>query len=751
MATAPTVLVRPSDSGADGKIDTAPAWLVYFVRFKEPTTNHTTYKNYMDTENGMIVINDCISATVNNIKGQAGNTATLIMKEGEIFYPYAVSPGDWCFIWMCDNRDDIDKVFRWLQDSKKKPQRKPNSYWSGLKFAGRVANLGNIDTTSADGTRTITQNINCQSFLEMASTVYFTSFAKDIIDSEIGRDKAPAPKVQPKGASEAEGEASTATTQGDAERFINRILERAIGKNDFRKFDRFFGEFNAFGRSPDSVLSYVFTSLMGLDPIAFQAAAANATSNVVPTFSTAIQIPSKVANIFGKQSGGKHPLLWQMYNIVLGVQQFNPAVDPKRPWTSFFPKLRDAHSYEVVNQKTNKSQTVAVTGAKSGALALGGTNNIFYKCPIALEGRVKYFPPLWDNKSIWGFMEENLNNLINEMYTCLRPGPNGDIVPTLFIREKPFSTGLFNWVAEESIKAKKDREAAAEKAIEEERKKGPKANEKISATKQAVLDAQNAAKKSEKTRLESEGTGIPPSTSKKKAKGRTNFFNVPRWIIPQDMVTSINVNQSEQNRINMTMVVPNNRYNYIQQDGLSQEALMKKVYTDGTFVVDPEDVARNGLRADINNTNFDFIDADETTVAVIWARMRADWMFNGHLKLQGNITLKGVQLPITEGDNLEFDGIVFHIESISHQASVAPSGVKTFNTQCQLSNGLLATSGDIWKQRPNYYTYRRGSSDFLDYSKDIRVNDAPGLTDSQQTEHRNRDIKTGNKVKKRRR
>lgn len=721
--SAPRIKVQPTSGIDDIKMDTSPSWLVYFVRFAEPTTSHTTPQNFLKEDPAIIVINDCVSVNVSNPKGQSGKTANLTLKEGDVYYPYAVSPGDWCFVWMCDNREDVDQVFRWLQDSKKDPKKKPNGYNSGFKFAGRVKDLGNVDVTSPQGVRTVTQTIECQSFLELASTVYFTSFTRDIIGAEVGVNSNTS-KVQTKGSNAAEGAKTFDELKSNAILFANRVLEKAIGQNNANKFQRYFSEFSLFGKTPDQVISYIFTSLMGMDPVAFKSVEKNKNYNSQPTFSTAIKIPSSVASIFGRKSTSKDPLLWQMYNIILGVQQYNTNTSTTSPWKSFFPKIRP----------TFKSDGESI----KGTFALEGTDNIFYQTSSRLEGRIPYFPPLWDNKSVWAFMQQNLNSLVNEMYTCLRPGPDGNIVPTLVIREKPFSTGLFNFLDEEASKSLKARKLQIE---EDHKKLGTK---KKSASQIRIEKKEKIRDSKEKSKLEEESRLYSPASTEGKKNNRTSFFNIPRWVIPAEMIVGVKLVQQEQNRINMSMVIPNNRFSYISAN-LTQEELMTKVYQDGTFCVDPEDIARNGLRADIQSSNFDHLNSDGDSVALVWSRMRADWSFNGHLKLVGTITLKGVQQPITEGDNLEHDGILFHIESVNHSAVQNPNGTKTFNTVCSVSNGLLAASS--MNKRPNYYTNRRKANDSVNGS--ARVNDVPGITDSQQTEHRNRNNTTGEKIKKR--
>jgi hypothetical protein len=58
--------------------------------------------------------------------------------------------------------------------------------------------------------------------------------------------------------------------------------------------------------------------------------------------------------------------------------------------------------------------------------------------------------------------------------------------------------------------------------------------------------------------------------------------------------------------------------------------------------------------------------------------------------LNGTCSTVGIAAPIVPGDNLEYDGVVYHIESVSHSCSVSPNGVRHFITQLSLTHGCNA-------------------------------------------------------------
>jgi len=91
-----------------------------------------------------------------------------------------------------------------------------------------------------------------------------------------------------------------------------------------------------------------------------------------------------------------------------------------------------------------------------------------------------------------------------------------------------------------------------------------------------------------------------------------------------------------------------------------------------------------------------------------WTKKRADWMFNGHLKLSGSVSLQGIVEPICEGDNVQINDIVYHIESVSHNCSINSNGIKTFTTALQLSNGLYSKGLESDKKPPVYFSSALG-------------------------------------------
>ena len=114
----------------------------------------------------------------------------------------------------------------------------------------------------------------------------------------------------------------------------------------------------------------------------------------------------------------------------------------------------------------------------------------------------------------------------------------------------------------------------------------------------------------------------------------------------------------------------------------------------------------------------------------IWAKIVGDSVMGSQLKLNGTIEMVGVFQPICIGDNLEFEGIVFHIESVIHNCFIDPiSGIKRFKTILKLSSGVSADSTSA----VTYYDQMTNTNGYQDRKNDYENLDQilPGVSESQ--------------------
>jgi hypothetical protein len=206
-----------------------------------------------------------------------------------------------------------------------------------------------------------------------------------------------------------------------------------------------------------------------------------------------------------------------------------------------------------------------------------------------------------------------------------------------------------------------------------------------------------------------------------KSINHTKFLNLPRWKISPDIITSLNIGRSDHGRINF--VVVNSKTTSVDPKIQDAAQIVLKNY-----VADKKDIERNGRKPYIVNCYYDYPGASAEVRSKEWAVLIADWVFNGHLKMNGTIQSMGIQEPICVGDNLELDNVVYHIESITHNIGIDANGSKYFRTNLTLSYGVdlnSNTSIPVYAEMDNTDSFARRKDDF---KKEKLL---PGFSDSQ--------------------
>jgi len=273
------------------------------------------------------------------------------------------------------------------------------------------------------------------------------------------------------------------------------------------------------------------------------------------------------------------------------------------------------------------------------------------KYPI--QGNKEILPESWNNVTAWSILQSNMNSTMNEMYTCFRVDQNNNVMPTIILRQKPFTTEHFNAPAGYST---------------------------------------------------------------------TKFFDIPRWKVSPTLLYSLDLGKDEAARMNFVQVFTNNQILGSEGDAAQQIAA-------GNFIVDDGDIQRNGLRPYVVTSNFDFpTKTNKKLRANDWAKIVSDWVIDGHLKESGTFVFQGIQEPICVGDNLEFDNVVYHIESVRDMMSVGANGIKTWRTTIRVSSGVDLRSNSkrpVYPQMENTDQLREDIEDW----KNQRI--LPGFSDTQ--------------------
>lgn len=291
----------------------------------------------------------------------------------------------------------------------------------------------------------------------------------------------------------------------------------------------------------------------------------------------------------------------------------------------------------------------------------------YYKTSTQLQGNKIVNLENWNQKTAWSIISSDINSVLNEIYTTHRVSPEGNVMPTIVVRQKPFTTPHFQ---------------------------APQ--------------------------------GFPT----------TRYFDIPRWRLSPNMVIDATLGKTNSARKNFVQV-------YTRTVSDIQEQNMAEQIQTKNFVVDDGDIQKHGLKPYIVTSNFDWpIPKAGTTQgenkrlrAKEWAQIVSDWIIDGHLKMNGTINCIGIEDPISVGDNLEYNNVVYHIENVKHTYKVGANGTKKFRTTISVSYGMDLRSS---KSQPVYSEMEH--TDRLSKQQEDWENERimPGFSDTQDLDATNR-------------
>ena len=176
----------------------------------------------------------------------------------------------------------------------------------------------------------------------------------------------------------------------------------------------------------------------------------------------------------------------------------------------------------------------------------------------------------------------------------------------------------------------------------------------------------------------------------------TRFLSLPRWKIDPCMVMDLDIGRSNGTRWNMWQVIGNAPASAVKGQQLAANQLVRK-----PPIFDTTDIARSGIRVNSQIVNCALSDIQRPNAP--WLEAIADWSAGSHLTLNGTVQCVGIQSPIAEGDNVEFEGVAYQIESITDICSINPDGIKTWKTVLSLSNGMpIDQNTDYREHFPRY-------------------------------------------------
>ena len=342
-------------------------------------------------------------------------------------------------------------------------------------------------------------------------------------------------------------------------------------------------------------------------------------------------------------------------------------------------KVADTYNFLMGIQQYTSNSSGSTSLSKGFNPIVNNSDGRIYETPYNVEGASLLQAEYWNQKQVWSIFKQYTNEVVNELYTCFRVSPDNDrVMPTVVFRQKPFT------------------------------------NE----------DYLNRFKMAENKTEDGTDTVV------------TKFLSLPRWKISPEMVLSSNLGCDEAARINFVQVF--GRKTLLNDDQAINSNISQQI-ASGNYDYDIDDIVMNGLRPLIVTSDFDFVLSKEGNVkdhrAIKWTKLLADWVFGGHLKQTGTINCVGIQDPIAEGDNLEFNGNVYHIENITDTFTQAAEGNRSFRTTIAVSNGISKESDENFTIYPNM-EFSESYPLKLDDSKNNQI--LPGYSDTQDGSNRDK-------------
>jgi hypothetical protein len=373
----------------------SPSCLVCVVPFLNPATysrvqgasaSRSAY-DAIQTKPLIIIDTDLLNVNVQQSKNSpvGSMNATLVNNERE--YLNDIFPSDWVFVWMVYDDNKRENLKQRLLSG-----QPCNQFSDGLKFVGRVSSIRKAFVQQPNGIRQVAYTLQGNSFKEMDSQIFYDPYFQEDVPGTfdyMGRlSKGINELFDPSSPTAGEITTYTAFTT-----FLDLIVGTGIPTNSFSA---------------------------GLNQALPQ--------TQVPTLSEEGQVPyaycvpaqvGSILNKFARTKPGDTPCYADILELVIGVQTYS------RQLTS--PMTDSAAGRAFAPDNVPEQQNIQRRYTNSPLLGV-------------FEPEQARF----DNRPLWTILQQYLNPAVNEMYTCLRVNPAGYVVPTLVVRQFPFTSELLD-------------------------------------------------------------------------------------------------------------------------------------------------------------------------------------------------------------------------------------------------------------------------------------------------------------------
>lgn len=610
----------PNQSGANNQfvpdsLTTSPYAIMAVYRYRYPVTfsrsqggsfaqgGSATDAAVKLRELTLIVCDDIQNLQVNFAKTNHVSQLQATLLPG-MNYLTEMFPGDWVMCWMVNDKRTLTSLI----DRIKKNQP-CNKFYDGLKFVGKVASVRKSIVQSPTGIRHSTYTINAAGFTEFDAQLYFEPYLA-----------ATNPNIATAWLKQTGLDIDQLISSSGQGISINKVLPAFM--------EAFFGK----GIPSNSASG---SSTAGMP------------NNQTGITANSFIVPAPVGKALGVSQGSKP-------NGQVG-------------WNDICEVLQGIQKYQLSNGTLQSSVVVDLQNGKPGASGRS-IGDIFTPDGVPDGSRLRRretkdpmlgvflpsSPQFTGQRTVWSVMQQYLNPTVNEMYTCLRVNPAGDVLPTLVVRQLPFSSGLIS-----DLYRPKDYLVGTE--VQSNLSDSHRLNK-------ASIDSLDAT----------------TSSSQPRQLTLTRFMELPRWRIHPILIQAVDLGRSDALRFNFVHVYG--------ETGLQSQNKTGYIIRDPP-ISDDIDISRSGLRPYMQSVNCAPADTLNRK-AGDWMYIISDMIMGQHLMLTGTMSLKGIQSPICPGDNVEFDGHVLHIESVTHSFQMSNDGKKHFSTNLSLTHGVKVDQDD---------------------------------------------------------
>ena len=597
------------DYSKDGgnEFSSSPYWCLAVYRLGRPVSYSRRDKKSLGNpitgsllrkEEPFVITSDCIGLTTSGNTNSYLKNMNATLKGGYNYLSanFAVT-GDWVMAWMFTNKADRDRIVTALKNG-----APANDFHSGIKFIGRISNIGKRISVS-NGIKAVNYSIMATGFEELSTSFFYDPAMRtkasqtDIFQflSEIGIDAFEHIKSIEDGGSISLDDLNN--FQDNSEKMVESFLSLIIGKTkQFRLNESFQDDKgNAFSASPQLNTGAPFSYLI---PVGVATTLGSDSSD------------ARKGTYYGHRSYGYCDIL----QTIFGVQKYSTVFDPTDKSIEHFGFLPDIENLE-------------------------NTNGNRLRTGIRMKGTYIPVEPVFLNKPLWDILGEFKNPCINEMYTCLKPNLIGRLMPTIVYRQIAMST-------------------------------------------EAMV----------------ENPSLP----------LTRFLSVPRWVVPNSMITDLNIGRNGATKHNFIHV-----YGQVSPVAQTMDTDLGNQMLRNAPISDVASIAVHGLRPYMSSVAASLHDVTREDGSRVWMEAMADWIIGSEHTLNGSVTCKGIQSPVAEGDNCEIDNIVFKIEGVSHSCHLMGDR-KTFVTTLTLTNGMPVEQGIANDVAPRY----PGFAEVIDQSQE---------------------------------